>query len=417
MAIAYQQQELHIEQLAASSLLQRYGSPCYVYSKQQFLANFHAFEQAATGLDALICFAVKANSNLAVLSLLGKAGAGADVVSGGELRRALAAGIPAERIVYSGVGKNSADMQLALNAGILQFNVESVPELERLSRVATECGKVAAVAVRVNPDVDAGTHEKIATGKAENKFGIAWQQVDEVYALAARLPGISIQGVDMHIGSQITSLAPYRTAFERMLELVQRLQAMGHPIQTIDIGGGLGVLYPDTKQAVSIADYMALVREVFANSQCRLIMEPGRSLAANTGVLLCQVEYIKQGPQKRFLILDAAMNDLLRPAMYGAVHDVWPVRQVPERELVRYDVVGPVCETGDTFSLGQLLPELHAGEAVALGQAGAYGAVMASFYNTRAITPEVLVSGNQSALIRRRIEVDDQLNWDQLPDF
>ena len=417
MAIGYQQQQLHIEQLAASSLLQQYGSPCYVYSKAQLLANLQAYQQAATGLDALICFAVKANSNLAVLQCFATAGAGADVVSVGELQRALAAGFPAERVVYSGVGKTRDDMALALKAGILQFNVESIPELRRLSEVATALGLEAAIAIRVNPDVDAGTHEKIATGKAENKFGISWQQVEQVYALAAELPGIRIQGVDMHIGSQITGLAPYQAAFERMLELVERLQALGHPIDTIDLGGGLGILYPDAKQAVAIDEYMALVRQYFANKECRLILEPGRSLAANAGVLLCQVEYVKQGPAKTFLILDAAMNDLLRPAMYGAVHDIWPVQQQPQRASQCYDVVGPVCETGDTFSMGQWLPELAPGEAVAIGQAGAYGAVMASCYNTRALVPEILVSGNQSALVRRRIEIEEQLSWDQMPDF
>jgi diaminopimelate decarboxylase len=372
---------------------------------------------AALPRDTLIAFSVKANGNLAVLRTLGKLGAGADVVSGGELKKALAAGIPAERIVFSGVGKTRAEMQLALDAGIHQFNVESEPELEALNEVALAGGRRAAVALRVNPDVDAKTHAKITTGTAETKFGIPWRRAREVYVRAAQLEGIAVVGVDVHIGSQITELAPFGEAFRRVGELVKQLRADGHAIARIDLGGGLGVPYQTNNSPPPDPAAYGAMATVLANEMgAALIVEPGRLIAANAGVMVSRVLYVKQGEAKTFLILDAGMNDLLRPALYDAHHEIVPISEPGlTQPRQRYDVVGPVCETTDLFARDRELPELKAGDLVAFLTAGAYGAVMSSAYNARPPAAEVLVRGGEWSLVRPRMTDDALIATDRIP--
>ena len=396
---------LHAEDVPLDAIAEAVGTPVYVYSTATLERHYRVFDDAMSGIDRLVCFAVKANSNLSVLRTLARLGCGADVVSGGELARALAAGIPAARIVFSGVGKTRDEMAEALAAGIHQFNVESEPELELLSAVATAAGRTAPVALRINPDIDARSHAKISTGGAETKFGIAWKRARDVYAQAAALPGISVVGVDMHIGSQLTDLEPFRAAFDRLAELVRMLRADGHPIDRVDLGGGLGIPYePDRPAPPPPADYGAMVREIAGTLDCQVITEPGRLIAGNAGVLLSRVLYVKQGEERRFAVLDAAMNDLLRPAMYDAWHAIMPVAEAAaDAPHVAYDFVGPVCETGDIFARGRESVALQAGDLVALRSAGAYGATMASTYNSRALVPEVLVRGDSHAVIRRRV--------------
>jgi diaminopimelate decarboxylase len=342
-----------------------------------------------------------------------------DVVSGGEYARATAAGVPGERIVFSGVGKTIAEMRQALEGGIRQFNVESEPELRALSQLADSMGAIAPIAIRVNPDVDAKTHEKIATGKAENKFGIPIARAREVYAEAARLPGLQVVGIDMHIGSQLTDLEPYRQAYAKMADLVRALRADGHAITRLDMGGGLGIPYRRDNNAPPLPiEYGQVIREAVGDLDCEIEIEPGRNIVGNAGILLASVIYLKQGEGRDFLILDAAMNDLLRPAMYGAHHDIVPVNEpVVGAEVSAMDVVGPVCETGDTFQKGTQLPALVAGDLVAFRSAGAYGAAMASEYNTRPLVPEVLVSGDQFAVIRARPSIEEILSRDTIPEW
>lgn len=408
---------LHAEEVPLARIAAEVGTPAYVYSAATLTRHFGLFREALAWADHLVCFAVKANSNLAVLKLLGDLGAGMDIVSGGEYARARAAGVPGTRIVFSGVGKTAAEMRLALEGGIRQFNVESEPELELLSQIAHGMGLRAPVAIRVNPDVDARTHEKIATGKAENKFGIPIARAPEVYARAARLPGIEVVGIDMHIGSQLTDLEPYRLAYGRMRDLALRLRAQGHDIRRLDMGGGLGIPYRRDNAAPPLPiEYGAVIRETVGDLGCEIEIEPGRNIAGNAGVLLASVIYPKHGAGRDFLILDAGMNDLVRPAMYGAHHDIVPVRDHPPgTALMAYDVVGPVCETGDTFARGAALPPLAAGDLVAFRSAGAYGAVMASEYNSRPLVPEVLVSGDQFAVIRARPTLEEMLARDTIP--
>ncbi len=366
----------------------------------------------------MICYALKANSNLAVICTLAKLGAGADVVSEGELRRALAAGVPVGKIVFSGVGKGEDEMALALDAGIHQFNIESEPELEVLADMAAARGRRAPVAIRLNPDVDAGTHAKIDTGRKENKFGIAIDRAHAVFARAAELPGLAIVGVAVHIGSQLTDLAPFRAAFERVAELVADLRADGHPIRRLDLGGGLGIPYHDDDVPPSPTDYAAMVREVAEPLGCEVVLEPGRLLVGNAGVLVTRVIYVKEGSTRGFVIVDAAMNDLLRPTLYDAYHAIIPVREpedgAPTRAL---DVVGPVCETGDIFAAQRPLPPLQPGDLLAICSTGAYGAVMASGYNTRLPAPEVLVRGDAHAVVRPRPSYDEVLGQELMPDW
>jgi diaminopimelate decarboxylase len=408
---------LHAEDVPLCEIATAVGTPVYVYSTATLTRHVRVLEEALAGLPHLICYALKANSNLAVVRLMASLGVGADVVSEGEYRRARAAGIPGERIVFSGVGKTRADMRHALEGGIRQFNVESEPELRALSEVATAMGLRAPIALRVNPDVDARTHAKIATGKAENKFGIPIGRAPAVYAEAAALPGIEVVGVDVHIGSQLTELAPFEAAFVKVAELTEALRAEGHAIRRLDLGGGLGIPYRRANEAPPLPfDYGSVIRRTVGHLGCEIEIEPGRLIAGNAGVLLARVLYVKQGEGRDFLILDAAMNDLIRPAMYDAWHDIVPVREPePGAPLDPVDVVGPVCETGDTFARNRPLPALAPGALVAFRSAGAYGAVMASEYNSRPLVPEVLVHGDHYAVVRQRPSFDDMLNRDTIP--
>jgi diaminopimelate decarboxylase len=407
---------LHAEDVDLAQLADAVGTPFYCYSTATLERHYRIFS-AAMPKDALVAFSIKSNNNLAVLKTLHKLGAGADVVSGGELKRALVAGIPGERIVFSGVGKRKAEMAAALTAGIYQFNVESEPELLALDEVAGSMGKTAPVAFRVNPDIDAHTHAKISTGLAETKFGIPWNQVRSAYAKAAKLQHIAIVGVDVHIGSQITELAPFEAAFRKVVELVAVLRADGHRIERIDLGGGLGVPYhSDNQPPPDPAHYGALAARITKDASARLIMEPGRLIAANAGILVSRVLYVKKGEEKEFLIIDAGMNDLVRPALYDAFHDIVPLREPsPDTAHARYDVVGPVCETSDIFAADRDLPQLGAGDLVAILTAGAYGAVMSSAYNARPPAPEVLVRGGDWAVVKPRMDDDALLASDRIP--
>ncbi len=410
---------LHVEDVPLPEIAAAVGTPAYVYSAATLTRHFRVFDEALAGMPHLVCYAMKANSNLAVIALLGGLGAGMDVVSGGEYRRARAAGVPGERIVFSGVGKTREEMRLALEGGIRQFNVESEPELFALSEVASGMGLRAPIAIRVNPDVDAKTHAKIATGKSENKFGIPIARARAVYAVAAGLPGIEVVGVDVHIGSQLTELAPFENAFRKVGELAEALRADGHLIRRLDLGGGLGIPYERTNEAPPLPfDYGEVIRRTVGRLGCEIEIEPGRLIAGNAGVLLSRVLYVKRGEGRDFLILDAAMNDLVRPAMYDAWHDLIPVAEAPAgADLASFDVVGPVCETGDTFARGRLLPPVEAGDLMAFRSAGAYGAVMASEYNSRPLVPEVLVSGDQFTVVRARPSFDEMLARDTIPSW
>ena len=406
---------LHAEGVNLSDLADAVGTPFYCYSTATLERHYRVFTEAFAGEKVLVCYAMKANSNQSVLRTLAKLGAGADVVSGGELKRALAAGIPSSKILFSGVGKTEAELRAALAADILCLNVESVPELELLSRLAVETGKTARISVRVNPDVDAGTHAKIATGKSENKFGIPITQARAVYARAAKLPGIRVTGTDMHIGSQITDLGKMETAFRILSDFVTTLRADGHDISHIDFGGGLGIPYHMDREAPPLPSaYAAMVKRVTHNLGCTLMFEPGRMIVGNAGILVARVIYVKHGDAKNFVIIDAAMNDLIRPTLYEAHHDILPVRQAAAGAAVMTaDVVGPVCETGDYLALDRQLPELKSGDLIAILTAGAYGAVQSGTYNTRALIPEVLVNDEQYAVVRPRIEVEELIAMDR----
>jgi diaminopimelate decarboxylase len=411
----YRGGELHAEEVPISRIAATVGTPFYVYSAAGFAAQYRRFADAFSPERPLVCYAVKANSNLAVLRYFAGLGAGADVVSEGELRRALAAGVPPERVIFSGVGKRGAEMETALAAEIYQINVESIPELRRLSEIASAGGGVARVGIRVNPDVDAHTHAKIATGKKENKFGIDLDEAVAAYRLAGELPGIEPVGLAMHIGSQLVHLEPYRRAFGRLAELVFELRAMGLAVTRLDLGGGLGIRYR-AERPLEPTSYARLVREIFGSLGLALAFEPGRVLSGPAGLLISQVIYVKEGGSKRFVILDAAMNDLIRPALYDAWHDVVPVRlPAPGVSLAPADVVGPVCETGDTFAVDRDLPPLAEGDLVAFTAAGAYGAVMSTTYNSRLLVPEVLVSSDRFAVIRARPGYDALLSLDTIP--
>jgi len=411
----YRDGVLHAEAVNLSVLAEQVGTPFYCYSTATLERHYRVFAEAFAGEKVQILYAMKANSNQSVLRTLAKCGAGADVVSGGELKRALAAGIPAGKIVFSGVGKAEQELRAALAADIHCINVESEPELELLSRLAVETGRTARISVRVNPDVDAGTHAKISTGKSENKFGIPLTHAREVYARAAALPGIQVTGVDVHIGSQITDLGPMETAFRLLTEFVQTLRADGHTISHVDFGGGLGIpYYMDRAAPPEPAAYAAMVKRVSHNLGCTLLFEPGRMIVGNAGILVARVIYVKRGEAKNFVIIDAAMNDLIRPTLYEAHHDILPVAQ-PTASTPRIvaDVVGPVCESGDYLALDRTLPEPKAGDLLAIMTAGAYGAVQAGTYNTRPLVPEVLVKGDQAAVIRERVDVDALIAMDQ----
>ena len=415
---AYRNGALHAEDVDLTALAREVGTPFYCYSTATLRRHFEVFRNAFAGADALVCYALKANSNQAVLRVLASLGAGMDVVSEGELRRALAAGVPGQRITFSGIGKTRAEIKLALEAGILCFNVESEPELRALSEVATALGRTAHIALRVNPDVDAKTHAKISTGKSANKFGIPISMARAVYAEAAKLPGIKVSGVDMHIGSQITQLQPFDDAFALLAGFVRELRADGHAIDHLDLGGGLGIPYNEAENPESYHPdrYAAIVRKHTHNLGCKLVFEPGRLLVGNAGVLVTQVIYVKQGEGKTFVIADAAMNDLVRPTLYEAHHDIKPVREpAADAQRVVADLVGPVCETGDYLALGRDMVRPQAGDLIAIMSAGAYGAVQAGTYNTRLLIPEVLVDGARWAVVRPRPSYDELIGLDKIP--
>ena len=412
----YRDGEMFAEGVPLSRIAREVGTPVYVYSAATLRRHFRVFDEAFAGADHLVCYAMKANSNQAILRLLADLGAGMDIVSGGELQRAKAAGVAGEKIVFSGVGKTDAEMRAALDYGILSFNVESVAELHRLSEVAEAMGRRAPVALRINPDVDAKTHEKISTGKAVDKFGIPWLEARAAYAEAARLPGIEVKGVAMHIGSQITDLAPFEQAFTLMADLIRLLRADGHDIRHADLGGGLGVPYHgDTDMPPHPDDYAAMVKRLLGSLGVKLIMEPGRMIAGNAGVLLGRVLFVKETGSKTFVITDVGMNDLIRPTLYEAFHHILPVRE-PAVDAPRkvVDVVGPVCETGDYIARDRDLPVMQRGDLFAVMTAGAYGAVQSCTYNTRALVPEVLVDGERFAVIRPRLEARDIIALERL---
>jgi diaminopimelate decarboxylase len=411
--------KMFAENVAISEIAKQVGTPFYCYSNTAISQNYMNYQQAFSATledqDTLICYAVKANGNQAVLSTLAKLGSGADVVSMGEIRRARAAGIPANKIVYSGVAKIESEIEYALNEGIFQFNVESEPELELISQVATRLNTVAAVAFRINPDVCANTHAKISTGKSENKFGVPISKARLAYNRAASLPNIKVQGVDVHIGSQLTQLAPFEEAYKRIAQLVADLREDEHEISVIDIGGGLGITYSD-ETVPSKQDYAAIVKAQLGHLNCKIVVEPGRSLLGNAGILVSSVVFVKTGEERQFLILDVGMNDLIRPSMYEAHHDILAVDKV-NTELKTYDVVGPVCETGDTFAKARQVNESKSGDLVAIMSCGAYGAVMASTYNTRMLAPEVMVKEHEFAVVRQRPSYEEVINADSVPSW
>lgn len=411
-AFAYRDGRYHAENVALRQIADAVGTPFYCYSRAAIESNYRSLSEALRRFDALVCYAVKANSNQALIRLIAACGAGADVVSEGELRRALAAGIPASKIVFSGVAKTVREIEFALQHDIRMFNVESEQELHAISATADRLNRTARIAFRINPNVDAGTHEKISTGKSENKFGIAIENAAEAYDQARRLPGIEVCGVDLHIGSQIMNLAPFEAAFSRIATLTRELRDAGHSISTIDLGGGLGINYDrQNDEAPAAADYARIIERTVGQLGCKLIVEPGRSLVGNAGILVGRVIYTKNNGTTKFLIIDAAMNDFLRPSMYSAYHDIVG-EELSDRPDELYDVVGPVCETGDTFARKRKLPAKEAGDLVIIEGAGAYGSVMASTYNTRPLVPEVLVDGDAYRVIRKRPDYDSMIALD-----
>ena len=416
---SYKDDFLHAEDVSIKEIAKHLGTPFYVYSTATLRRHFDLFESALSGLDHLICYAVKASSNQAILRTLAKFGAGMDVVSGGEYKRARDAGVEGNRIVFSGVGKTISEMKMALSEGVRQFNVESEEELFVLSRLANSMDRLAPITLRVNPDVDAKTHEKIATGKAENKFGIPISRAREVYALAASLPGIKVVGIDLHIGSQLTQLLPFEEAYKKIADLTNILRSDGHEIMRLDLGGGLGIPYgskdgtPPTPK-----EYGQMIKRVLGHLNCEIEIEPGRLLVGNAGLLVSEVIYVKKGHDREFLILDAAMNDLLRPALYEAYHDIVPiVKSRLEHKNAVYDIVGPVCETGDTFAKSREMKKCKPGDLLAFRSAGAYGAAMASEYNTRPLVPEVLTNNGDYVVIRDRPSLEEIIARDKIPDW
>jgi diaminopimelate decarboxylase len=413
----YENGEFHAEGVALSHIAAEVGTPFYCYSSAKLTDNFRAFEAALGGLNARLYYSCKANSNQAVIATLASLGAGADVVSVGEMYRALKAGIAAGDIVFAGVGKTRHEMAEALKAGIYQFNVESLSELRTLNEIAISLGKRAPVALRINPDVDAKTHAKISTGKSENKFGIDIDHAPQIYAEAASLPGIEIKGLACHIGSQLIDVAPFKHAFQKMADLVKALRLKGHSVERVDLGGGVGITYRD-EQTIGFADYTTAVAENFGNLGLKLEAEPGRAIVGNAGILVARVISVKEGVSRNFVIVDAAMNDLIRPTLYDAYHQIQPVRQpADDAPVSRVDVVGPICETGDQFAEQRPLPPLAPDDLVVFRDAGAYGAVMSSTYNTRPLLPEVLVKGDKFEVVRSRQTYDAIIGQDRIPSW
>jgi diaminopimelate decarboxylase len=412
---AYKDGVLHAEDVNLQALAEEVGTPFYCYSTATLERHFRVMDGAFKDTDHLLCYAMKANSNQAVIKTMAALGAGMDVVSEGELRRALAAGVPARKIVFSGVGKTAKEMAYALREGIACFNVESEPELELLSTVAQRVGQRASISIRVNPDVDAKTHAKISTGKADNKFGITYLRASEIYARAAALPNIDVTGVDMHIGSQITELAPFEQAFKLMGELVVRLKAEGHNIRHVDLGGGLGVPYRGDNDIPPHPDeYAAMVKRTLGHLGLKYMMEPGRMIVGNAGIMVSRVIYVKENEGKTFVVQDAAMNDLIRPTLYDAYHEILAVEESRNETAEEADVVGPVCETGDYFAKSRRLAKLQQGDLIAIMTAGAYGAVQSGTYNTRPLIPEILVKDDQFAIVRPRQTYEELIGLDRL---
>ena len=416
---AYRDGVLHAEAVNLDTLAAAVGTPFYCYSTATLTRHYQVFAGAFADVRALVCYAMKANSNQAIVRTLAKLGAGADVVSGGELQRARLAGISPDKIMFSGIGKTASELALAVDEGIMCVNVESEAELELLSSIASSKGRAARVSIRVNPDIDAKTHHKIATGKAENKFGIPISRAREIYARAAKLKGLEVTGVDMHIGSQITELDPFGNAFALLAEFVRVLRSDGHTISHVDLGGGLGIPYRDDNEPPPHPEaYAEVVKRATRDLDCQLIFEPGRLLVGNAGILVTRVLFVKHGEAKNFIIVDAAMNDLIRPTLYDAHHEIWPVAEKPSSgHRIRADVVGPVCESGDFLAVNRDMVEPVDGALLAVMSAGAYGAVQAGTYNTRALVPEVLVKGAEWALVRPRLEVDQLIALDRMPDW
>ena len=415
----YRDGALYAEDVPVAEIAAAVGTPFYVYSTATLQRHFGLFDEALDWAEHLICFAMKSLSNQAVIKVLADAGAGMDVVSAGEYLRAKAAGVPGDRIVFSGVGKTADEMRMALEGGIRQFNVESEPEMVQLNKAALGLGMVAPITVRVNPDVDAKTHAKIATGKSENKFGIPISRARAVYAEAAAMPGLKVIGIDVHIGSQLTDLAPFEQAYLKVAELTEQLRADGHEISRLDLGGGLGIPYARSNEAPPLpSDYGALIQRTVGHLGCEIEIEPGRLISGNAGLMVSKVIYVKEGEDRQFMIIDAAMNDLIRPAMYDAHHDIVPVVEAnPGDAPAKYDIVGPICESGDTFTKGRAMAAVKPDDLVAFRSAGAYGAVMSSEYNSRPLIPEVLVHGDQFAVIRRRPTYDEMIARDTIPEW
>jgi diaminopimelate decarboxylase len=412
---AYRNGVLHAEAVSLADIAAKAGTPFYCYSSATLTRHYRVFADAFADVPSLVCYAVKANSNQAVIATLAKLGAGADVVSEGELKRAIAAGIPRDKIMFSGIGKSDRELALAVDENILCVNVESEPELDRLSAIASAKGRKVEISIRVNPDVDAKTHRKIATGKSENKFGIPISRARDVYAHAAKLPGIHVSGVDMHIGSQITDLQPFEDAFALLAEFVQTLRGDGHAIAHVDLGGGLGIPYRDGEVPPDPAAYAAIVKRATRSLNCKLIFEPGRLIVGNAGILVTRVLYVKHGEAKNFVIVDAAMNDLVRPTLYDAHHEIRAVQERASGAQIVADVVGPVCESGDFLALARTMPEPQPGDLLAIMSAGAYGAVQAGTYNTRPLVPELLVKDAEWSVIRPRLDADALIALDRLP--
>ena len=412
---SYNDCRLFAEDVSLEALAAEVGTPFYVYSEATLRRHFRVFADAFADTDILVAYSVKANPNIAVLSVLASEGAGADVVSGGELQRALRAGIAPDKIVFSGIGKSRGEMTAALEAGIYQFNVESEPELLALGEIAAAVKKTAPIALRINPDIAAGGHEKISTGKAENKFGVPWSQARALYKSAREMPGITVKGVDVHIGSQISELAPFEAAFSKVAALIADIRADGCAISRLDLGGGLGIPYGEGATPPHPDAYAQMIKRVTAPLGVQLIFEPGRMIAGNAGILVSRVLYVKEGEERRFLIIDAAMNDLIRPALYDAYHDILPVMKHADRDNALYDVVGPICETSDRFARARRLPELKAGDLVAVMSAGAYGASQTSEYNSRPLIPEIMVNGARHAIIRRRPGFEEMISNERMP--
>ncbi len=413
---SYKNGELYAEDVPLSAIAAQVGTPTYVYSQATLERHFKVFDEAFAGLDHLVCFAVKANSSHAVIATLARQGAGADIVSGGELFRSMAAGVPAERIVYSGVGKSDAEMEAALDAGILMFNIESAQELAVLSQVAGRMGVKAPVSLRVNPDVDAQTHPKITTGLSKNKFGLDVDLAFRQYQEAAKLPNLAIKGVSCHIGSQLTKVEPFADALERLGVLIGRLRGAGIELEMLDLGGGLGITYND-EEPPSPAQYAQALKDQAGRLGLKLVLEPGRVIVGNAGILVCRVLFTKDTPAKHFIIVDAGMNDLVRPAMYDSFQAIWPVKEDPERPQVISDVVGPICETGDFLARDRQLPDMRRGELAAVMSAGAYGFSMASTYNSRPRVAEVMVHGGRWSVVRRRETTEELMRGERLPEW